>query len=315
MRRLIPLFLVLLGACRGDDDAAPGQGTGGSTGGSSGAGGSTVPVAGGSGGSTKPAMDAASQQADAAGTETVDASIDATAEALTGSCTGALVCDDFEANAAGASPAMWNVDIGPAGAGTVKVDTTRAFSGTKALRITVASQQDHDRAFITRSLTGLLPSNAFFGRMMIWVVATPPGNVHWDNIRAQGVIPGGTLQAQYNYGGGSSTGNLMGNYYTTSSDCWKTSKSKLTTGRWACVEWQYDGTSDELRYWLDNQAVADLTVLQKGDGCTGTNLWRAPTFEKLSLGWYNAQASPVPIEMWMDDVAIDTKRVGCPIAP
>ncbi|HET6283923.1 MAG TPA: hypothetical protein VFH73_23410 [Polyangia bacterium] len=45
------------------------------------------------------------------------------------------------------------------------------------------------------------------------------------------------------------------------------------------------------------------------------NLWKAPPFEKLSLGWYNAQPSAIAIEMWMDDVAVDTKRIGCPPAP
>jgi hypothetical protein len=314
MRRLIPLFFVVLGACRGDEDTGP-PGGGGASGAPGGAGGAAHADAGqrsssgGSGGSPSDTTDARSQD-DATGL--IDAATEATADARNGSCTGALVCDDFEANTAGSAPAMWSVDIGPAGAGTVKVDTTRAFSGTKSLRITVVAQQDHDRAFITRPLTGLLPTNAFFGRMMIWVVASPPGNVHWDNIRAQGVVPGGTLQGQYNYGGGSNTGNLMANYWTQSSDCWKTSKSRLVTGKWACIEWQYDGVKDEMRYWQDGQAVDDLTVLQKGDGCTGPNLWKAPTFEKLSLGWYNAQASPVAIEMWMDDVAIDTKKIGCP---
>ena len=80
------------------------------------------------------------------------------------------------------------------------------------------------------------------------------------------------------------------------------------------MEWEYNGMNDEMHYWLESQEVADLAVLQKGDGCTGPNLWKAPTYEKVSLGWYNAQASPVPIEMWMDDVAIDTNRIGCPPA-
>jgi hypothetical protein len=245
----------------------------------------------------------------------LDASSEPAIEAApAGSCAGAIACDDFEGNVTGAAPAMWTVDIGPVGTGTVKVDTTRAFSGTKSLRITVMPRMDHNRAFITRALPAL-PGNAFYGRMMIWVVATPPSGVHWDNIRAQGFFAGTMMDGQYNYGGGQTTGNLMANYWTKASDCWKSSSRKLTTGKWACIEWLYDGGHDEMHYWLDKEEVADLAVPQKGDGCYGPNVWHAPPFEKLSLGWYNAQPSPIPIEMWVDDVAVDTKRIGCPPPP
>src|SRR5258708_34242246 len=42
-------------------------------------------------------------------------------------------------------------------------------------------------------------------------------------------------------------------------------------------------------YWLDKEEVADLAVPQKGDGCYGPNVWHAPPFEKLSLGWYRSE--------------------------
>jgi len=40
--------------------------------------------------------------------------------------------------------------------------------------------------------------------------------------------------------------------------------------------------------------------------------WPAPKFERLDLGWWNALAEAAgPMEMWIDDVAADTTRLGC----
>ncbi|HET6283696.1 MAG TPA: hypothetical protein VFH73_22265 [Polyangia bacterium] len=316
--------LVALAACSVSIPAAPTNGSGGA-GGANATTDAGMSNAGGSGGASVPPLDATDpaggDDAGAGGGGTTgevgDAPRDSTdAMTTTGSCTGAIACDDFEGNAVGAAPAMWTVDIGPAGAGTVRIDTAHVFSGTKSLHITVMPRMDHNRAFITRMLP-TLPDNTFYGRMMTWVVATPTPNVHWDNIRAQGFFPGTMNDGQYNYGGGQVSGNLMANYWTRAADCWKKSERRLPTGKWTCIEWLYDGAHDEMHYWLDGEEIADLAVPQKGDGCiqAGVNMWRAPPFQKLSLGWYNAQPSPIPIEMWMDDVGIDTKRIGCPTTP
>ena len=41
-----------------------------------------------------------------------------------------------------------------------------------------------------------------------------------------------------------------------------------------------------------------------------------PIFDSLSLGWQNwNNPTPIPIEMWIDDVAIDSKPIACPTKP
>lgn len=215
--------------------------------------------------------------------------------------------DDFEANKVGRPPAGWTISINPGTAGTVAIDDTRAFSGTLSVHVATPAG-GRGQTFITRALAAL-PGNTFFGRMMIWVSATPK-DVHWDNIRGSGSLPGTTRQAWYNYGGGG-TGAMLANYYTNGSDCWKTSTTMLPVGRWTCVEWRFDGAHNAMGYWLDGQPVSDLSVATHGDGCAGTNLWQAPRFDRLSLGWYNAQTSSIPIDMWIDDVAIGATRIAC----
>ncbi|HET6280844.1 MAG TPA: hypothetical protein VFH73_07760 [Polyangia bacterium] len=328
--RFIWAILVIAGCSAAKPAGAPPTGTGGA-GAAGGAGGTTdagMSNQGGGGGASIPPPDAtdlavgddARAGSGGANGEMGDGRGDSTdATGLIGSCTGAIACDDFEGNAAAGPPSMWTVDIRPAGTGTLQVDTTRAYSGTKSVHITLVANRDHINSFITRPLSAL-PNNTFYGRMMMWVMATPARDVHWDNIRAQGFFPGTMTDGQYNYGGGPvpGVGNLFANYWTPSADCWKNSQTRLPLAKWNCIEWLYDGTKNEMHYWLNGEEIAELAVPQKGDGCiqgAGANNWRAPPFTKLSLGWYNAQPSPIPIDMWMDDVGIDTKRIGCPPPP
>jgi hypothetical protein len=314
---------LALAACTGSNPATPTTGSGGA-GGANSLTDTGMSNTGGSGGASAPAGDAADLAAGDDGAETPGEVAGNPGDATdgrdtTGVCTGAIACDDFEGNAAGGPPAMWTVDIRPAGTGTLQVDTTRAYSGTKSVHITLVANRDHINSFITRPLSAL-PNNTLYGRLMMWVTATPARDVHWDNIRAQGFFPGTMTDGQYNYGGGPvpGVGNLFANYWTPSADCWKNSQTKLPLAKWNCIEWLYDGTKNEMHYWLNGEEIVELAVPQKGDGCiqgAGANNWRAPPFTKLSLGWYNAQPSPIPIDMWMDDVGVDTKRIGCPAAP
>jgi len=215
-----------------------------------------------------------------------------------GSCKRALVCDDFEANAAGSVPMGWGRN-----GSTVGVDDKRGLSGTHSVHVNKVGQGN---AFITRRLPAL-PDNAFFGRMMIWLDKAPSNVGHWDSIRASPASGGSPWS---NYGG---FGTQLGaNYYSGGSDCWSKSATRIPVGRWACVEFQYDGSKNLMRYWLDGQPVTDLSIDGKGQGCSGPNLWKAPTYGLLSLGWYNAQGGSA--EMWIDDVAVDTKQIGCPAA-
>ena len=82
----------------------------------------------------------------------------------------------------------------------------------------------------------------------------------------------------------------------------------LPLQNWVCVEWQFDGVHDEMRLWLDGKSVDALTVTKPQCGAA----WPAPTFETLEVGWLNAPAEAAgPMEMWVDDVAVDPKPIGC----
>jgi hypothetical protein len=233
-------------------------------------------------------------------------------------CATALFCDDFDSYAAGAPPrGMWKT--GTSG-GTIAVDGTHAFSGANAVHATTAGAQAYERAYISLEGAPLFPlaDDALFGRMMIWVAAVPADVVHWTIVQGEGAVPGMNITwAAYRYGGQYNT-RMMANYDSSpaKSDCWKHSQTTIPQGRWACVEWQFDGPSNGMRFWLDGAALDDLTVAAgQGEGCIAhdtMDTWWAPTFSALRLGWEHYQVGPG--ELWLDDVVVDATRVGCPAA-
>ncbi len=233
-----------------------------------------------------------------------------------GSCVGALLCENFEAYTTGNAPAApWKISTN---LGTVRVDTTHALSGTKAVRFTTdGAAGTYRRAFMSIEGAPVFPvaGNVFYGRMMVWLTAAPAGSMHWTNIQGEGPVPNMNFRAFSRYGGQLQK-RLMANYETqgVASDCWKHSTTTMPEGRWTCMEWRFNGPNNEMNFWLDGASLSDITVVGRGEGCISqgtTGTWYSPTYDTIRLGWEHYQQS-IAHDMWIDDVAIDTKRIGCP---
>jgi hypothetical protein len=254
-------------------------------------------------------------QADADATSLLDAA---------GSCpSGALVCDDFETyTSASDLSAAWTVT---ATAATVQVDATKPFKGKLALHISTPGG-GMTTALITKQGAPLFPvaGNAFYGRMMVWLSRLPSGGVHWNNMESSGLLPNSTQTAKYAWGGDGMLGTVTAGYTirndpastTEVVDCLKSSATPFPVQRWACVEWQFDGGADEMHYWLDGNLLADVDIVKTGGMCVTApppgNIWVGPVFSSVSLGWMEPNASSAAIEMWLDEVVLDTQRIGCP---
>lgn len=236
-----------------------------------------------------------------------------------GDCSTALLCEDFEAYPAGQGPAgPWAVDTSQA---AVVVDETRAVSGSRSVRFTTEDGDgSYRRAFMSVTGAPVFPidGNVMYGRMMIWLTAAPEGSVHWTNIQGEGDVEGMGFRGLSRYGG-QHDGRLMANYETSgiSTDCWQHSDTTIPVGQWACFEWRFNGPNDEMSFWLDGAPLDDLTVIGMGEGCIGNDAgghWYSPIYDTLRLGWEHYQATSGK-ELWIDDVAVDVERIGCPPAP
>ncbi len=238
----------------------------------------------------------------------------------------ALFCDDFEDDATGQFPgAPWQNQTG-SGA-SVTVDGVQAFSGTHAAHV-LAPAGAYRRGFfsLTQGRSEIFPaaSREMFGRAMMYLEATPNATVHWTILQGEGRAADGTHDAYYRYGGQQQNGaGLMANYETNmgvSTDCYSHSAMRMPTRAWTCVEWHFKVSTNEEQLWLNGNEVSDLHVIDRpttaGSGCLGNGVngeWLAPPqFTTLHLGWEQYQQTNNATNLWVDDVAISTQRVGCP---
>ena len=99
-------------------------------------------------------------------------------------------------------------------------------------------------------------------------------------------------------------------------DCSKPSKMALPEKQWTCFEWEFDGVGNQMHLWLNGTLVSDADIITTGTQCVTpqppNNVWQAPAFANVQIGWLQYQQSGTAIDVWMDDLAIATKRVGCP---
>jgi hypothetical protein len=292
----------------GGDSGTGGMASGGAASASSG--GASVPAASGGTGGPSTTPDA---------TTAVDRPA-ADTPAPAACAPGALLCEDFETYAPGPNLGpTWNTDVM---GGTLLVDSTKPFAGKQALHIS-AKAATSSLLQITKRGAPLFPvaGNAFYGRMMMWLTQMPTGEVHFNTVQANGLLPGSTKVAKYAYG--AMYARLMAGYTIRadeaalpSVDCGKSGPTGYPEKKWVCVEWRFDGPNNEMHYWLDGQTQTGVDVVKIGGGCVAAppgGIWQAPTFDKLMIGWY-AQPFNQPIDLWVDDVAVGTERLGCPKA-
>lgn len=228
-------------------------------------------------------------------------------------CNGALFCDDFEGYTA-TPGAPWMVKKNAQG--NVLIDGAQHKSGSKAVKFTTSGAMDYQQAYIMLDEIFPVAQNAFYGRMMIYTTKAANDGVHWTMIQGEGpAVAQGITRADVRYGGQHQQ-SLMANYDSAGkkSDCWQHSQTKMPEGKWACMEWYFEGATNTQKLWLDGKAIDDLTVTGQGQGCIAhdtADKWIFPAFEHLYLGWESYQHDD-PREVWIDDVALGTTKVGCP---
>ncbi|HYN96059.1 MAG TPA: hypothetical protein VES42_19615 [Pilimelia sp.] len=234
-----------------------------------------------------------------------------------GSCTNAalLFCEDFERlPTGGASSLDWGIDTRNGTLTVVRGGTApRARHGNKVLHVRTV---DNGRAFL-RVDDFAAPGNRFFGRMRLRVDAFPtaPDWAHFTLVEATGsgspevVRP---IGGQYvptlgrSLWGVGADGGPTGDWTN-----WRES-APTVEDRWACVEWQLDATDNRVAVWIDGVANPELTASTNAHG--GNDVpFILPTVNTVKIGWqlYQGGTTPGQFDLWIDDIALSTARLGC----
>lgn len=240
-----------------------------------------------------------------------------------------LFTDDFESHTRDEHPgAPWSEATFKSGA-VIKVDAVHAFSGQHALHVLTPRGAPYRRGYVAIHLKTPAPEamSGMYGRAMVFLDAAPIAladapPVHWTLMQGEGRSADDRYNSIYRLGlEGKGGTQFMANFETTppvTTDCKQQSALTLPVRRWTCVEWHMAVESNEMRFWRDGRAIVHVAGRAKDAGaCRGNDLngeWRAPPkFDSFYIGFERYADSANDQNLWVDDVAVSKKRVGCSI--
>jgi hypothetical protein len=227
------------------------------------------------------------------------------------------LCEDFESGTL--DTATWTT-IG----GTKPViDGMQKARGNQALHLTIAGNGE---SAIRESKTFPAPNDTYYGRVFVYFKSLPTPATgftysHWTMIAATGsgvsgeIRVSGQMQNGMSYWGvGTDSGtDPTGTGDWTNSDKDPNGKpAPVPTGQWLCIEWMHKGDTNETRFWWDGVEHPSLyTQPTTPHGGNAKTPFTLPQFKNVWLGWAEYQPTTEPFELWLDEIAIDTARIGC----
>jgi len=316
-------------------DVATHRGTGGNQGtaggGDSGSGGSASN--GGAGGTIEPTGGGGSQGSsgsNAAGSgglsgaggssaapDAGDASAprDAGTDATLVGCQGKALCDDFESVTVGSKPdsMKWEIDPNTPPPIDISIDSSHPYRGKNSVRI-----QAHAGALGPMMFSNTVPlavGNMMYIRVFLYM-SNQSGNNSGSFLALRDakdlsrylVLGFNNGQMAYSFAQGANIGQPI----LPSGAAQLASSYKPTYATWICVEMRYDTMNHQIHTWVDDVDMAALRA--DGTATSGVDdTWMLmqpfePTTQ-VGFGWWAQQGAPSPV--YLDDVAVDSNRIGC----
>ena len=219
-----------------------------------------------------------------------------------------LFCEDFERLPTGGPATLdWCTDTRH---GTLSVE--RQGRG----RVLHAHTEGNGRAFL-RVDDLAAPGNGFYGRLRLRVDAFPtaPDWAHFTLVEATGSGSAEVVRPI----GGQYAPTVPGTFWGVGADGgptgdwtnWRES-APVVEDTWQCIEWTLDRTDNRVAVWIDGVANADLTASSSEHG--GNDVpFVLPAVDTVKIGWqlYQSGTTPGAFDLWIDDVALGTRRLGC----
>ncbi len=226
---------------------------------------------------------------------------------------GFALCEDFESGSL--DTATWK----PRGAAPT-IETVRAARGTHSAHFHTT---DNGLSYITQTKTFPAPNDTYYARVFVWFDALPtaPAWAHWTISGAQAgtaqdapeIRVGGQWDSNHDielFGVGTDRGDT-GDWTNLDADPSGTPKA-VPAQEWVCVEWMFDGSSNQTKFWWDGVEHPSLATSSTNHGGS-SDAFILPQFDAMWIGWwlYQANTDPPAFDVWFDEVAVDYTRIGC----
>jgi len=212
-----------------------------------------------------------------------------------------LFSEDFESGKL--DPAVWSQQI--TGDNLIQVQPQNAAHGKYALQVRCPAAANKTWAFI---LTNKLPAalrDHHFGRASIFISPQVPA-------RHTIFLMAGTPDFPTNAFQEIATAN--GRWQLTWVDLHPAGEREdyhagdpLPTGRWVCLEWEFGATPSHTTTWVDGVPSMDIGFVSKA---TGKSQTLAGGFTQYGFGFRLWGAAPAAFDIYFDDIALDTQRIG-----
>lgn len=198
-------------------------------------------------------------------------------------CSTFKLCDGFEGDAPANGASAWTITGGAA----VTVVTDQHHSGTHAVHI-MAPNTPGFTASITETKT--FPAVDFWGRAFLRFKAAAGGHQMYIAVN----FPGDQLRLLNRLG---SNDNAQVNFQGQGDPFFDTG-TKIPMETWFCYEWHV--TTSAVNVFFDGKAQTTSKPIQGISGATS-----------LSVGFKRYAAGGGDGEIWIDDVAVNDKQLGC----
>jgi hypothetical protein len=219
-----------------------------------------------------------------------------------------LFCEDFERLPLGGPATLrWGVDTKH---GTLSVQQQRHN------RVLNVHTEGNGRAFL-RVDDFAAPGNAFYGRVRLKVDAFPTAP-DWAHFTLVEITGSGSSEVVRPIGGQWAP-PLQGSFWGVGADGgptgdwteWRES-APTTEDRWQCFEWQWDPADNRVALWINGVARPELSATTTRHGGNPVD-FVLPQADTVKLGWQLYQPGPVParFDVWLDDIALGSRRIGC----
>lgn len=230
-------------------------------------------------------------------------------------CVGAIICDDFE-NQTGIDPSGFWQALYPdcTGHGSVMVDNTYANSGSKSIMVHGHSNFC-DHAFFGNTTAIESIGNLLYGRFYVRQDLALPDH----HITLMALKDRNDADNDLRLGGQQS----VLDWNRESDDATAPSMSSagiaksvtIPPRQWTCVEFKIDSANGYLQAWVNGSEVEGMRV----DGVDTPDVdqvWHTranwqPRLVDFRLGWESYGGDDITHNIWFDDVALATQRIGC----
>lgn len=308
--RVVCIWIAFIATACGEASSTSGSAPTGGSGGSSlekdasstsssGGANSTTGV-GGTGGTMQPVEEASVESG--AGVPDAAEGDSADGAKVTASCAAGVypLCLDFES---GKVDAPWTAPNANA-----KVEEANAAHGRYAMHL--SNLHSHPTLFLH---VGQMPGikDVLWGRFYLYMDPGAPVG-HGALVRAF------DMQTNW-YEVGFETNSYLGNWHVLPGgvpERYMRSKFNIPKKAWACVEFFFDGaTPDMAKIWSDGAPVmfddiAKTPTIMKAVQFTTFDIGIV-FYHGTSLTTYEGDTAPSLTDAWLDDIALDTKRIGC----